>query len=73
MEVIKDNIKEESVVNKVEVPSVEGLTIKEAEKLLKESNLKIQYDEGIGEDYIIKEQIPISEIQVWEESAVIVK
>lgn len=73
MEINKDNIDEESVINKVEVPLLEGLTIKEAEKLLKESNLKIQYDEQLGEDYIIKEQVPINEVQVWEESAVIVK
>lgn len=73
MEINKDNIDEESVINKVEVPLLEGLTIKEAEKLLKESNLKIQYDEHLGEDYIIKEQVPINEVQVWEESAVIVK
>lgn len=73
MEINKDNISGESVVNKVGVPCVEGLTIKEATELLEDSNLKIQYDEELGEDYIIKEQVPISEVQVWEESAIIVK
>ncbi|MBP3708238.1 MAG: PASTA domain-containing protein [Clostridia bacterium] len=73
LEINKDNISEEEIISKVMVPNVEGLTIKEAKKVLEESNLKIQYDEELGEEYIIKQQVPISEVQVWEESAIIVK
>lgn len=73
LEIEKDNIDEESILNKVAVPNVEGLTIEEAKKLLEDKNLNIQFDEALDYKYIIKEQVPISEMQVFEQSSIIVK
>ena len=41
LEAQKDNIKEENIKKDIEVPNIEGLTIDEAKKRLKEVNLNI--------------------------------
>ncbi len=54
--------KEEDIRKQVEVPNVEGLTIKEATKILKDLNLNIQIEnepENLDkENTIVREQVP---------------
>ena len=61
----------------VTVPDITYKTLKEAEKILKESNLKIEYNGDLKndqkEEIIIKEQIPAYGINVNEESKIFVK
>ena len=76
LEVKKDNEKEEDVKNKVAVPNLEGMTIVEAKKVLKDLNLNLEYNEENTEneeDRIITEQVPVSGVEVLEESSIIVK
>lgn len=76
LEVKKDNEKEEDAKNKVAVPNLEGMTIGEAKKVLKELNLKFEYNEENTEnekERIITEQVPVSGVEVLEESSIIVK
>ena len=75
-EIRKDNESEENIKNKVIVPNIEGLTVLEAKGILEEHNLKIELESGNIEeqnDKIINEQVPISGVEVFEESLVIVK
>lgn len=57
------------------MPNITGLSIKEAEKMLKELGLEINIDEeGVDkENTIIKEQIPKEGIKVNKGSRIIVK
>ena len=76
LEVNKDNESDENVINKVNVPDLEGLTVKEAKEQLKELNLNIQCSEDETEDseeHVIQEQIPVSGVEVFEGSTIIVK
>lgn len=76
LEVKKDNEKEEDAKNKVAVPNLEGMTIGEAKKVLKELNLNFEYNEENTEnekERIITEQVPVSGVEVLEESSIIVK
>ena len=76
LEVNKDNESDENVINKVNVPDLEGLTVKEAKEQLKELNLNIQCSEDEtedSEDHVIQEQIPVSGVEVFEGSTIIVK
>ena len=76
LEVKKDNEKEEDAKNKVVVPNLEGMTIGEAKKVLKELNLNFEYNEENTEnekERIITEQVPVSGVEVLEESSIIVK
>lgn len=61
----------------VEVPEIEGISVKEATKLLKERNLQMQIqnepEEYNKEETIIKEQIPKKGINVYEGTKIIVK
>ena len=70
----KESLEEKKTVT---VPDITYKTLKEAEKILKESNLKIEYNGDIKndqkEEIIIKEQIPAYGINVNEESKIIVK
>lgn len=69
------NIKKADEENKaqIKVPDLKGKTIKEAEKILKENNLKIELDENeIDKEKIITKQIPEKEILVDEETSIIV-
>lgn len=76
LEVKKDNEKEEDAKNKVVVPNLEGMTIGEAKKVLKDLNLNLEYNEENTEneeERIITEQVPVSGVEVLEESSIIVK
>ena len=76
LEVKKDNETEEDVKNKVAVPNLEGMTIGEAKKILKDLNLNLEYNEENTEneeERIITEQVPVSGVEVLEESSIIVK
>ena len=69
------NIKKENGETKaqIKVPDLKGKTIKEAEKILKENNLKIELDENENDkEKIITKQIPEKEIFVDEETSIIV-
>lgn len=76
LEVKKDNETEEDVKNKVAVPNLEGMTIREAKKVLKDLNLNLEYNEENTEneeERVITEQVPVSGVEVLEESSIIVK
>lgn len=77
LELNKDNEKEEDIRKQVEVPNVEGLTIKEATKILKDLNLSIQIEnepENLDkENTIVREQVPKKGIKVYEGTKVIIK
>ena len=77
LELKKDNEKEEDVKKQVEVPNIEGLSIKEATKVLKDLNLGIQIEnepENLDkENTIVKEQVPKKGIKVYEGTKVIIK
>lgn len=76
LEVKKDNETEEDVKNKVAVPNLEGMTIGEAKKVLKDLNLNLEYNEENTEneeERIITEQVPVGGVEVLEESSIIVK
>lgn len=76
LETIKDGELEEEKKKEVEVPNIEGKTLKEAEKILKENNLKLvisNEQEGMDkENTTVKEQTPKASIKVKEESNVYV-
>lgn len=73
LEIIKDGEQDEQVIE-IEVPNVEGKTLKEAESILKESNLNLiinNEEEGMDkETIIVKEQTPKAGIKVKEGSNV---
>lgn len=77
LEVVKDNEEAEQVKNDIQVPNIEGKSIKEAESILKESNLKLVINneqEGIDkENTIIKEQTPKAGVKVKEEANIYVE
>lgn len=78
MEVTKDNETDGEKNNKkesIEVPNIVGLSIKEAEKLLRELGIEIKIEgEGIDkENTVIKEQIPKEGITVNKGNKIIVK
>ena len=76
LEIKKDNELQEDIKNKVTVPNIEGMTIADAKKILEELNLKIDFSNNESEnqeDKLISEQIPISGVEVFEESSIIVK
>ena len=77
LEVVKDNKEGEQVKNDVQVPNIEGKSIKEAESILKENNLKLVINneqEGIDkENTRIKEQTPKAGVKVKEEANVYVE
>lgn len=76
LEITKDNESEENIKNKVTVPNIEGLTVSEAKKVLEELKLNIELESGNLEeqsDKIIEEQVPVSGVEVFEESTIIAK
>ena len=76
LEVNKDNESEEDIKNKVVVPNLEEITIREAKNILKSLNLNIEVSEdGLGdvEERVITEQIPVNGVDVFEGSSIIVK
>lgn len=77
LEVSKDGQNEEEINLNVEVPNIQGKTIKEAEKNLKENKLKIninnEQENMDKENIIIKEQIPKSGVKVKENSNIYIE
>ena len=73
----KDNQTDENIKKQVEVPKIEGMTIKEATKILKNLNLNLYVENGTQEidkeNTIIKEQIPKNGIKVYEKTKIIVR
>ena len=76
LELQKDNEKEEDIKKQVEVPDIEGLSIEEAIKTLKEVNLELQIkdepEEYNKKETIVKEQLPKRGINMYEGTKVIV-
>ena len=81
LEVVQGNQSEVEVVEEVEVPNITGLSIKEAEKILKETGLELSV-EGITEENkenldkentIVKEQIPTEGIKINKGNRIFVK
>lgn len=70
---VKKNNDEGNEIKKVKVPNVIGLKFSDAKKMLSDSNLNIDVPENTDENAIITEQIPISGVEVFEESNIIVK
>ena len=77
---------EEEITDKVEIPNVIGITLKEAKKLLKEAGLTIDVFENEekqsksdetnntqAEERLIREQIPVSGVCVLEGTKVLIK
>ena len=76
LELQKDNIVQEDEKKQVEVPNIEGMTISEAIKVLKEVGLELQI-KNEPENYdktqtIVKEQFPKKQISVYEGTKIIV-
>lgn len=76
LEVVKDGENQEQVLE-VEVPNIEGKSIKEAEDILKEKNLTLvinnEQEQMDKENTIIKEQMPKQTVKVKEGSSVYVE
>lgn len=76
LELTKDNETEEDTKKQIEVPNIEGLSIQEATKLLKEKNLELQIENEPQDldkkETMIKEQLPKQGISIYEGTKVIV-
>lgn len=75
LELNKDNETEEDAKKEVSVPNIVGMTLQEAEKMLKESGLgiKINMEEEVNKkEVIVKEQLPRNGIKVYEETNIFV-
>lgn len=77
LELKEDNEETKEINESINVPDVKYKTLKEAENILKESNLKVQYDVEINkedkEKIIVKEQIPSAGITINSGSTVKLK
>ncbi len=63
----------EEEITYVKVPDLQGKTIKEAEKILKENNLEIKLEENeTNKEKTITRQIPEKNIEIKEGSKIIV-
>ncbi len=72
-QILEEN--EEETISQVQVPDIMGKTLKEAEEILKENQLKmfIENEEIDKENTYVKNQIPSSGITVNEQSKVVVE
>lgn len=72
LEIVKDGENEEDKAQEIEVPNIEGKSIKEAEKILKDNNLVANINnevEGMDkENTTVKQQTPKAGIKVKEGS-----
>ena len=75
LEVNKQILEEDEVINQVQVPDIMGKSLKEAEQILGEDNLEmyLETEEIDMENTYVKNQIPSSGITVNEKSKVVVK
>lgn len=76
LEVSQGNQEEVEQVEQVEIPNIEGLTINEAEKIIKELGLELcienEVDDLDKENIIISDQVPMEGICVNKGSRVYV-
>ena len=74
LEVSKDGERQEDIVAEIEVPNIEGKSLKEAQSILKESNLNLiinnEQEDMDKENTVVKEQTPKGGIKVKEGSSV---
>lgn len=72
LELEKDDISEEDVVERIKVPDIRGMKINEAKKGLEEKGLTLEMKEEqeVKGDEVIKNQIPVSGIQINKGSKV---
>lgn len=81
LEVEQGNVDEIEAIEDISVPNITGLTIKEAEKVVKETGLELSIDgiteenkEGLDkENTIISEQTPTEGIKIKKENKIFVK
>ena len=77
LELNKDNQKAEDIKPQVELPNLEGLTVEDAQKVLKDLKLELQIqnepEEINKKEVIIQEQLPKQGIKVYEGTKIIVK
>ena len=77
LEVNQGNEEEIEIKEEVEVPNIVGMSIKEAEKILKENKLEISIENEVEEidkeNTIIKEQTPNAGIKINSENKVYIK
>lgn len=76
MDIKKDNENTDETKNKVVVPEIIGYTFADAKKMLSEMKLNIDFGGDEADFYdekVISEQLPISGVEVFEDSRVIVK
>ena len=70
LELNKDNQKAEDIKPQVELPNLEGLTVEDAQKVLKDLKLELQIqnepEEINKKEVIIQEQLPKQGIKVYE-------
>ena len=64
LEVVQGNQDEVETIEEISVPNVIGLSIKEAEKVIKESGLELSIEEMPDENTIIKQQVPAEGIKI---------
>lgn len=64
LEVVQGNQDEVETIEEISVPNVIGLSIKEAEKVIKESGLELSIEEMSDENTIIKQQVPAEGIKI---------
>lgn len=64
LEVVQGNQDEVETIEEISVPNVIGLSIKEAEKVVKEAGLELSIEEMPDENTIIKQQVPAEGIKI---------
>ena len=76
LETVKDGETEEQQTEEIEMPNIEGLSIKEAQGILKDNNLQLvisNEQEGMDkENTIVKEQTPKAGVKIKQGSNVYV-
>ena len=72
LEIQKEN--QEDIIEEITVPNITGLSIKEAQKILKKFDLEIQFNGELPdkENTLVNEQIPKEGIKVNKGSKVII-
>lgn len=72
LEIKKDNEQEEEKQD-VEVPSLIGMTVKDAKKALEEVGLDIDIKEETDKEKVIEEQLPKAGIKIKQGTSIIIR
>ncbi|MCI8654755.1 MAG: PASTA domain-containing protein [Clostridia bacterium] len=75
LKIQQGNPEEVELRNEITIPNIEGMTLKEAEKTLKEYNLQIQInssEEEVDKTKIVTRQMPQQGVTVYENSYIYV-